>query len=166
MKRFPDEIRCGDTTIRIAAARNAGGGYTVRLGDETFEFDARSLGSGRFVLRDQNGGRTVASFALDGEVLLLRVGGRNYALRASDRGHDREHGEDDPTIVTAPMTGTIVKVLVREGDSVAEGNELIVLSAMKLCARTAGTVAEVVAREGATVDAGSLLLRIESEAAG
>jgi biotin carboxyl carrier protein len=59
------------------------------------------------------------------------------------------------------MPGKVVKVLVKLGDEVKEGQGLVVVEAMKmeneLRAARSGRVAEVHAREGALVEAGALL---------
>ena len=66
--------------------------------------------------------------------------------------------------LTSPMQGTIVKVAASDGDTVAEGDLILVLEAMKmeqpLTAHRAGTVQELSAQVGATVTSGSTLCRI------
>ena len=62
------------------------------------------------------------------------------------------------------MQGTIVKVAVAEGQTVAQGELVIVLEAMKmeqpLTAHKAGTVKGLSAEIGATVPSGTVLLEI------
>ncbi len=66
--------------------------------------------------------------------------------------------------LSSPMQGTIVKVAVSEGDTVAEGDLVVVLEAMKmeqpLTAHKAGTIAKLTAKPGATVSAGAVLAAI------
>jgi acetyl-CoA/propionyl-CoA carboxylase biotin carboxyl carrier protein len=73
-------------------------------------------------------------------------------------------GGGDGTI-TAPMQGTIVKVLVNPGDNVEPGQALLVLEAMKMenhiNAESGGTVAEVRVAAGETVGTGDVLVIIE-----
>jgi acetyl-CoA/propionyl-CoA carboxylase biotin carboxyl carrier protein len=63
--------------------------------------------------------------------------------------------------VTAPMQGTIVKVLVEVGATVAAGDALVVLEAMKMenhiNAETSGTVQEVRVSAGDSVGTGDIL---------
>ena len=67
--------------------------------------------------------------------------------------------------VHSPMPGKIVKVFVKVGDAVSEGQSVVVVEAMKmeneLKAPKAGKVLEVTAVEGATVENGSKLVVIE-----
>jgi acetyl-CoA/propionyl-CoA carboxylase biotin carboxyl carrier protein len=67
--------------------------------------------------------------------------------------------------IAAPMQGTIVKVLVSEGDAVEAGQAVLVLEAMKMentiNAETEGTVREVRVTEGDTVGTGDVLIVIE-----
>ena len=66
--------------------------------------------------------------------------------------------------VVAPMPGTILKVNVNNGDSVQEGQVLVVLEAMKMeneiLAPRAGKVTQVVASRGSSVDTGAPLVYI------
>jgi acetyl-CoA/propionyl-CoA carboxylase biotin carboxyl carrier protein len=67
--------------------------------------------------------------------------------------------------VSAPMQGTIVKVLVAQGDAVEPGQALLVLEAMKMenhiNAERGGTVKEVRVTAGDTVGTGDVLIVIE-----
>jgi acetyl-CoA/propionyl-CoA carboxylase, biotin carboxylase, biotin carboxyl carrier protein len=66
--------------------------------------------------------------------------------------------------LASPMQGTIVKVAVAEGDTVAEGDLVVVLEAMKmeqpLTAHKAGTISGLSAKPGDTVSAGAVLATI------
>ncbi|WP_307858015.1 acetyl/propionyl/methylcrotonyl-CoA carboxylase subunit alpha [Cellulomonas fulva] len=68
------------------------------------------------------------------------------------------------TTLASPMQGTIVKVAVADGATVAEGDLVVVLEAMKmeqpLVAHRAGTVAGLAASVGASVSAGSPICEI------
>jgi acetyl-CoA/propionyl-CoA carboxylase biotin carboxyl carrier protein len=66
--------------------------------------------------------------------------------------------------LTSPMQGTIVKVAVSEGDTVAAGDLIVVLEAMKmeqpLNAHKAGVVTGLSAEVGGTVSAGAIICQI------
>ena len=67
--------------------------------------------------------------------------------------------------VAAPMQGTIVKVEVAEGDTVNEGDLIVVLEAMKmeqpLTAHKSGTVTSLSADVGATITPGSVICELK-----
>jgi acetyl-CoA/propionyl-CoA carboxylase, biotin carboxylase, biotin carboxyl carrier protein len=66
--------------------------------------------------------------------------------------------------LTSPMQGTIVKIAVADGDTVAEGDLVVVLEAMKmeqpLHAHRAGTVSGLSAEVGAVITAGAAICTI------
>ncbi len=67
--------------------------------------------------------------------------------------------------VTSPMQGTIVKVAVEEGQSVSEGDVIVVIEAMKmeqpLKAHKGGTVTGLSAEVGATVTSGAVVCEVK-----
>jgi acetyl-CoA/propionyl-CoA carboxylase biotin carboxyl carrier protein len=76
----------------------------------------------------------------------------------------RRHGKGGAAAVsgdalTSPMQGTIVKVAVSEGDTVAEGDLVVVLEAMKmeqpLNAHKAGVITNLTAKVGAALTSGA-----------
>lgn len=72
---------------------------------------------------------------------------------------------DGPQRIDAPMPGKVVRVLVKKGEAVAEGQGLIVVEAMKmeneLRASRPGRVRDVTVAEGQSVDAGAILVVVD-----
>jgi len=75
-------------------------------------------------------------------------------------------GTGSGEVVAAPMQGTILQVMVEEGGTVAAGDTVCILEAMKMenhiAARHGGTVAEVKVKKGDVVDTGQPLAIIDS----
>jgi len=67
--------------------------------------------------------------------------------------------------ITAPMGGKIIDVKVKVGDTVNEGNEVIILEAMKMelpvVANESGIVKEVKCNNGDAVEADAVLVVLE-----
>ena len=116
----------------------------------------------------------------DREAVVVEVDGRRVeislpaSLRAPQAAvrqrRKRQHrgagdGASSGNGVAAPMQGTIVKVAVEEGQTVADGDVLVVLEAMKMeqpiTASRSGVVKGLNAEIGATVSAGAVLCSIE-----
>jgi glutaconyl-CoA/methylmalonyl-CoA decarboxylase subunit gamma len=85
---------------------------------------------------------------------------RQRAADAAKRGKGGSGGK----VALSPMPGRVVKVLVSPGDSVAVGQPLVVMEAMKMeneiRAKTAGTVARVHVSAGDTVESNAKLVTL------
>ena len=121
--------------------------------------------------------RTVEDGALDalggepeasGEDAVLLVGGRPVRLwnpaMAAEASASTSAGRDTPGLLVAPMHGTVLKVLVSQGDTVEAGDPVAVFEAMKmetsLAAPRSGTVDAVHVKEGDIVEAGETVAEI------
>jgi len=123
-----------------------------------------NLGNGAYLVTDDNGGRQDIVYVAggdnehwafwNGQVFRVRPTVGRARVAADSR------GAVGP--VTAPMPGTIRKVLVEPGQRVAAGDPLLVLEAMKmelpLRAIDDGVVTAVRCREGELVQADSVLI--------
>jgi len=89
---------------------------------------------------------------LDERRLRMRAAGGRFAV-------------EGPQTIVAPMPGKVVKVLVKVGDEVKEGQGLVVVEAMKmeneLASPKDGVVKEIHAKENASVESGAKLLVVE-----
>jgi len=85
----------------------------------------------------------------------------DVALTAVPRFPEAERGEAVAGALVAPMPGTVLAVHAAPGDTVAQGQLLMIVEAMKMehriTAPAAGTVTEVRARPGDQVSGGDLL---------
>ena len=74
-----------------------------------------------------------------------------------------------PDTLESPLQGNMWKVLVKQGDTVTEGQILCIIEAMKMeneiTAHKAGTIAELPIVEGEPINAGAPIATIKSEAA-
>ncbi|WP_132993909.1 acetyl/propionyl/methylcrotonyl-CoA carboxylase subunit alpha [Gordonia zhaorongruii] len=112
------------------------------------------------------GGRRV-EVSLPGDLNLGGGGANGGAIRRKPKPRTRKKGgvAASGDAVTAPMQGTVVKVSVSEGDTVAAGDLIVVLEAMKMenpvTAHKDGTVTGLSVEAGAAVTQGTVLLEIK-----
>ena len=133
--------------------------------------------SGDHAEADEQGERQKVTVEVGGrrlEVVLpaglggLAVGGGNGGgggAKKTKRSAKKAGAAASGDAVTSPMQGTIVKVVVDEGQEVAEGDTIVVMEAMKmeqpLKAHRAGTVTGLQAEVGATVTNGAVICEIK-----
>jgi geranyl-CoA carboxylase alpha subunit len=129
---------------------------------------ARWVEPGAVLAAECDGMVESAVCALQDDALLLFHAGRAHRFARPNPRRGRQEAGGGGT-VTAPLTGRVAAVDVREGEHVAAGQRLVVLEAMKmehqLTAPIAGRVAELAASAGGQAAKGALLLRIVPEAA-
>ncbi len=73
--------------------------------------------------------------------------------------------DDDANVISTPMPGKVVKVLVKQGDKVKAGDTVIIISAMKMESeykvKKDRLIKEVLVKEGDVVDGHQSLIIIE-----
>jgi len=162
-------FRIGDRTVAAEVARLEEGRYRVSLDGVPHEYTVQSSRDGRVRVASEGGAVSLVLTRGDRELFVsspeydLRIGIESVHRRAA--AHDG-HGAGE---VSLPMPGRVVRVHVRDGDSVAKGQPLLVVEAMKmehtLKAARDGVVARLAAREGEMVEAGVILLEIHEATA-
>jgi biotin carboxyl carrier protein len=145
------------------------GRYAVTLGGEALTVDARQTGEGIWSILLDGASHLVEVTDRDG-THTVDVAGERYAIRVEEesryiirtrgaRGGERGH------VLKAPMPGKVILIEVTVGQSVAPGDGLIVLEAMKMenefKAQVAGTVKEIRVTAGQPVNPGDVLVVIE-----
>jgi biotin carboxyl carrier protein len=164
-------LRLGSRVLQVALAPERGG-WVATLDGQTHRVTCLAAGPPAAA-----GAATVEELALeiDGSTcralvartrdrVLVSVAGRAHAFEIGEEG-EGPHAGAGSGIVTAPMPGKVLSVLVAPGDVVVVGQALVVLEAMKmestLGAEIAGRVRAVPAVAGALVAAGDLLVEIQ-----
>ncbi|MDB1123014.1 sodium-extruding oxaloacetate decarboxylase subunit alpha [Vibrio algarum] len=109
------------------------------------------------------------SVKVDGQVYDVEVGPQGQLTSVTPTAAPTPAAAPAPSasnaeVVTAPLAGTIFKVMVAPGAQVAEGEVLLILEAMKMetevRAAKSGTVAEINVKDGDAVAVGSPLLSL------
>jgi acetyl/propionyl-CoA carboxylase alpha subunit len=115
------------------------------------------------------GRRLVVRAARSRNALAIALGPSSFTFIEVEASSSARRGVSITPEMTAPMPGKVLKILVSEGDTVAAGDPLIVLEAMKmettLFAEGAAVIRKIGVSAGQMVDHGAVLLEL-SPAAG
>jgi acetyl-CoA/propionyl-CoA carboxylase biotin carboxyl carrier protein len=105
-----------------------------------------------------------------GGAALNGSGGAGAPRKAPKRGERKSSSGGGPDTLPSPLQGNMWKVLVKQGDTVEEGQLLCIIEAMKMeneiTAHKAGTIVELPISEGAPIQAGAPIATIVSDASG
>ena len=138
-------LRHGEDECHVAGARHDGNALSARFDGESLRLPVRADAQ-RVLVHDADGSRH--AFA--------RAAAFAWASKEGAGGNQ----------IIAPMPGRIVLVKAKPGDQVEEGQELLVMEAMKmelaLKAPRAGTIDSVGAEQGDFVEADTVLVRFAS----
>ena len=111
---------------------------------------------------EAGGTARAAHIARSGDSWWIHIDGRAYEVRFHEQG-SKGQGPDGGSLA-APMPGTVLELMVEQGQRVREGQALMVLEAMKMehriSAPRAGEVTNLHYGEGDRVEMGSVLLEI------
>lgn len=144
-----------------------GSRYTVTIDGRVHEVDALPLEGDFYSIVGADGRSHEVSVEPGRDAYLVRHRGseRRVVLRAGGRDDIAVAAVDGPEEVLSQMPGKVVRVLVKEGQTVEEGQGLLVIEAMKMeneiPAPKAGKVTSVSVDTGQTVDAGAPLAVVE-----
>lgn len=151
-----ESTREGRFTLTVNGVRHEMDALTLEHGAVSMIIDGESYG----VEFEEQGDEVFV--LVKGQVTRIDVADeRRLRMRAAGGGFSVEGKQ----VITAPMPGKVVKVLVKVGDEVKEGQGLVVVEAMKmeneLKSPKAGKVTELLAKEGSTVENNAKLVVVE-----
>jgi biotin carboxyl carrier protein len=154
---------------RIEVETITEGQYAVTLDGRRYQLESLVLphGSISMIVEEQS---YFAEFDEKGDEVAVMLRGHVARVDIVDERRLRQRAAgaiiaEGKQVITAPMPGKVVKVFVKVGDLVVEGQGLVVVEAMKmeneLKAPRAGKVIEVAAQEGTAVENGAKLVVVE-----
>ncbi len=153
----------GDPNISIFVETTASETkVTTPLGDVTF---SAVLQNGPELWVEENAVKSRAIVHKTGHGVLVQTAGHDRFFKFFDPSASASSGKAGA--LTAPMPGNVIAVVAKAGDSVSEGDRLLVMEAMKMehaiTAAQDGVIAEMLVSQGDQVEQGALLVRMQED---
>ncbi len=153
----------GDQTLVIKAQPQAPQTWLITIGDQQHEIVVLRRHLNRMVLRVAE---QIYQAQLEQHSVVWQGVGYQIAPAPAPSLDQRNSHKGDASL-EAPMPGTIIKLLVAEGEHVSVGQPLLIMEAMKMehtvIAPHAGMVSKLPYREGQQVSGGVALAEISAE---
>ena len=153
-ERYKASLQEAGGSISISLTRD---GAPVHTPETSVEADGKP---GRVIVR-VGGEARLAHVARVGDTWWVHMDGRAHEVLFHEQGSKSSANEGS---LDAPMPGTVLQVMVKEGQRVREGQHLMTLEAMKMehkiLAPKPGEITRVHFSEGDRVDMGSSLVEI------
>ncbi|WP_456478909.1 biotin/lipoyl-containing protein [Geoglobus ahangari] len=133
--------------------------YSVMVNGKRFDVEVEELSSNRF--------RVV----VNGKEEEIELFEERRAVETKEKAEAPvSAGKAEGGEVKAEMSGSVVRILVKEGEAVKKGQPVLILEAMKMenevVSPADGIVESIEVREGDKVQAGDVLIRIRAEGGG
>ena len=160
--------RLGDDEFALVIRREKDNGYVVVIDGEEYHLDLTEPETNLYsvLVGDESFEVVVRP---NGEMVDVDVAGRRYEVEVQDpmtsltRG-GRTHVAGTQ-VIRSVMAGKVLEVLVSEGDTIAQGDALLVIEAMKMeneiRSPKDGTVTSIHITPGETVESGANLITID-----
>ncbi len=138
--------------------------WTIQIEGRSYEVDVQSLEAGYATVVVDGASYDVSWEEPEGAAPAVTPAATPAPAAAPTAAPKERPAAAASGVVTSPLPGLVLELLVKPGDAVAAGDVVVKIEAMKMAneIRTdvAGTVAELLVRAGDTVDEGAHLLRI------
>ena len=162
--------KLGDQSYTVEIEESGKSVYRVSVDGNEFLVDGKKTGRTNFSLIVDNRSFEIEVDNTDDEYRVL-VDGRNYRIHLVDERRVRVGAAQSGLqlqgrqMVSVPMPGKIIAVLVAIGDAVEMGQGLVIVEAMKMenevRSPISGEVKEIKVKPGDTVEGGALLVIVE-----
>lgn len=155
----------GDTEYIVRLEPQPDGGYIAYIDDRSYAVTVEHNSEGHLSFTLDGQGQQAIIASSDKDTLYVAHAAHTYRLeRAGPSATRRRSGGAGSGSLTAELPGQVMEVLVAEGQSVSEGQTLLLLEAMKMEIRVtapqAGTLTRLLVSAGDTVERGQQLAEV------
>ncbi len=168
---MPIELKIDSRLARIKILEQDGSKYKVDIDGRVYDLDLIKVESDTYSILLE--GRSINMEMIEGDTLneyKVNTINNYYEIEVIDaatryRNASKSSLDDGSSIISTPMPGKIVKIPVKEGDTVEKGQTVIIVSAMKMESEyksaADGVVKHIHVAEGDAVEGNQPLIEIE-----
>ena len=157
-----------DDPVTVSVITDGSAQLTCRVAEKDVSVELLQSGSEYAELLINDAKMAVVFFVHDSNTITICTPTHSYDLTDFSGGRAAAADTSGGGVVTAPMHGKLIDVIVKEGQYVEKGDKLAVLEAMKMqheiLAEVDGSVASITERAGNQLAAGTLIMQIEPAA--
>ncbi len=129
--------------------------FRIKIGDKDFIAEIERIGKEKFkvIINDRE--------------MLVEISelSTSFAEDKIEKYHVKKDDRDEDKVVKAMLPGTVVKILLKEGDKVNAGQPILILEAMKMeneiVSPKSGILKEIKVKEGQKVETNDILAIVE-----
>ena len=164
------EININDRNALVEVLSRDGNKVKISIDGKKYDADVVMVEEGVYSIIIDNQSHNIELIRTDNKNYLLNTYSKSYNVEIVDaeskylKSRKRDDGHEE-AVISSPMPGKIVKVLVKVGDQVKAGDTVIIVSAMKMESeykvKKDRLIKEIKVKEGDTVQANQPLVIIE-----
>jgi biotin carboxyl carrier protein len=164
------EIKINDRTALVEVLSREGDKVRISIDGKKYDADIVMVEEGVFSILIDNKSHNIELIRNDNKNYVVNTYARSYDVEIVDaeskylKSRKRDDAQED-SVISSPMPGKVVKILVKEGDKVKAGDTVVIISAMKMESeykvKKDRVIREIKVKEGDTVQANQPLVVIE-----
>jgi biotin carboxyl carrier protein len=164
------EIKINDRTALVEVLSREGNRVRISIDGKKYDADIVMVEEGVFSILIDNKSHNIELIRNDNKNYVVNTYARSYDVEIVDaeskylKSRKRDDAQED-SVISSPMPGKVVKILVKEGDEVKAGDTVVIISAMKMESeykvKKDRVIREIKVKEGDTVKANQPLVVIE-----
>lgn len=164
------EININDRNAQVEVLSRDGNKVRISIDGKKYDADILMVEEGVYSILIDNKSHNIELIRTNNKNYIVNTYAKSYNIEIVDaeskylKSRRRDDGHEE-TVISSPMPGKVVKILVKEGDQVKAGDTIVIVSAMKMESeykvKKDRLIKEIKVKEGDTIQANQPLVVIE-----
>lgn len=164
------EIKINDRTALVEVLSREGNKVRISIDGKIYDADVVMVEKGVYSILLDNRSHNIELIRTENKNYLLNTYSKSYDIEIIDaetkylKSRRRDDSQEE-AVISSPMPGKVVKILVKVGDQVKAGDTVVIVSAMKMESeykvKKDRIIKDIKVKEGDTIKANQPLVIIE-----